>query len=216
MVRRPSRYRRTFWAYGGLLLLVAGFPLAASACGPSFQAIYEGDARFEHCYALEENPNVNMRQKGECWRDWLAHYTYGQTRDRVMYAASRAQAIRRAPELPTDEALMHAAPGERGQHEWGAGPAPTSAFTPPPKTWGSGDAGAFTPNWAQAPSASASASASAPASVAPSAGAERPPPFAGCTSDCGQAWASCRTGCKTEACESCVRSYKACVRTCAK
>jgi hypothetical protein len=36
------------------------------ACGPSFQVMYEGDSRFEHCYALDENPNVLMQQKSDC------------------------------------------------------------------------------------------------------------------------------------------------------
>ncbi|WP_394842396.1 hypothetical protein LZC95_35675 [Pendulispora brunnea] len=199
------------------LLLFACVCVGAVACGPSFQTIYEGDARFEHCYALEENPNVALQQKGECWRDWLAHYTYGQTHDKVMYAATRAQAIRRAPELPTDEALMHAAPGERGQRDWAAGPAPTSAFTPPPKTWGdTPDAGP--PSWTNDGDAGASAahpaSPAASASAAP-ASAERPP-LAACTGDCEDKWAACRGGCKGAACEACTRSYKGCIRNCAK
>src|ERR1700733_12543086 len=82
------------------------------ACGPSFQVVYEGDSRFEHCYALDENPNVSMQQKSDCWSDWMKHYTYGQTRDRVEFAAMRFRAIQRADTLPTDEAVMGAAPGE--------------------------------------------------------------------------------------------------------
>ncbi|WP_394827206.1 hypothetical protein [Pendulispora albinea] len=207
-------------------------PLASmTACGPSFQAIYEGDARFEHCYALEENPNVAMQQKGECWRDWLAHYTYGQTRDRVMYAHARAQAIRRPHELPTDEALMHAAPGEVGARAWSATPAPTSAFTPPPKTWGGDDAGTSAPgngNWSLAPAASVSSAPGpapgtpgAPASPgAPGAAAatspEAPPPLAGCTGECDRGWSTCRGACKADGCETCTKTYKACLRTCAK
>lgn len=57
----------------GILLLSAsaiGALGGALACGPSFQAIYEGNARFEHCYALEENAQTGMREKAECWRDW--------------------------------------------------------------------------------------------------------------------------------------------------
>ena len=48
----------------GLLLVVGGM-----ACGPSFQAIYEGNSRFEHCYALEENAQTAMHDKADCWRD---------------------------------------------------------------------------------------------------------------------------------------------------
>ena len=63
------------------------------ACGPSFQALYEGDARFEHCYALEEAAGISMQKRADCWRDWTDHYTYGQTRDRVQYASNRYQAL---------------------------------------------------------------------------------------------------------------------------
>ena len=65
----------------------------ALACGPSFQAIYEGNARFEHCYALEENPQARMPDKAACWRDWSERYTYGQTQDRVHYATARYVAL---------------------------------------------------------------------------------------------------------------------------
>ena len=136
--------RRVSFAFCALLGGVVSIAAGSMACGPSFQAIYEGDARFEHCYALEENPNVALRQKGDCWRDWLAHYTYGQTRDRVVYAATRAQAIRRAPELPTDEAMMHAAPGEVNRAP-DVMPAPTSANAAPAKTLGDADGGAPQP-----------------------------------------------------------------------
>jgi len=202
------------------LLLFAsrvGVGVGVVACGPSFQTIYEGDAHFEHCYALEENPNVALPQKGDCWRDWLAHYTYGQTHDRVMYAATRAQAIRRAPELPTDEAMMHAAPGERGQRDWAAGPAPTSAFTPPPKTWDTQDAGAA-PVWTNEGAAASPSPAhadSATTTSSPPASADRPP-LAACTGDCEDKWSACRGGCKGSACEACTRSYKGCIRNCAK
>src|SRR5690349_4487799 len=79
---------------------VLPFALAVAGCGPSFQALYEGDARFEHCYALDESGTASMRQKSDCWRDWTLRYTYGQTRDRVEYAAARYRALTRAPEAP--------------------------------------------------------------------------------------------------------------------
>ena len=103
-------------------------------CGPSFQAVYEGDVRFEHCYAVDENPSLSMPQKEACWKDWLAHYTYGQTRDRVAYAYARSRAMSRMGQMPTDEAMMGAAPGEVPQSGGITAPAPTSAFAPPPKT----------------------------------------------------------------------------------
>jgi hypothetical protein len=194
-------------------LLICG--IAATACGPSFQAIYEGDARFEHCYALEENPNLSMAQKGECWRDWMAHYTYGQTRDRVAYAAARAQAINKAPELPTDEAMMHAAPGEIGPRSGVVAPAPTSAFAPPPKTLGeASDAGTST-DWAKK-----LPPPEPPPSDAKDAGVAPRPPMAECLDDCQRSWTACRAPCtdgkKSAACDKCPTSYKTCIKTCTK
>ena len=36
-------------------------------CGPSFQTVYENDARFEHCYALDDTPTAAMEKKAACW-----------------------------------------------------------------------------------------------------------------------------------------------------
>lgn len=109
-------------------------------CGPSFHAIYEGNARFEHCYALEENPQSNMRERADCWRDWSERYTYGQTRDRIQYATARYVALSQAPNVPTDEALMMAAPGMTPRVTTITAPAPTSPYSPPPKVLDEADA----------------------------------------------------------------------------
>src|SRR5262249_54827093 len=106
--------------------------LAAAACGPSFQAIYEGNARFEHCYALEET-STSARERADCWRDWSERYTYGQTRDRIQYAISRYVALSQASNMPTDEAMMLAAPGVAPRQTTITAPAPTNPFAPPPK-----------------------------------------------------------------------------------
>ena len=113
------------------LIVVASGAAAVIGCGPSFQAVYEGNARFEHCYALEENPQMAMPDKASCWRDWSEHYTYGQTRDRIQYAIARYVALSQAPRVPTDEALMMAAPGERPRVSTITAPAPTDAFATP-------------------------------------------------------------------------------------
>ncbi len=114
--------RRPAW-----LLLVA----AACGCGPSFTALYEGDARFEHCYALEDQGSQSLQKRADCWRDWMDHYTFGQTRDRVQYASARYKALT-SPALPTDEGMMSAAPG--GEASSNPALAPTSAFASPPTT----------------------------------------------------------------------------------
>jgi hypothetical protein len=70
------------------LVLLLGLAAGLAACGPSFQATYECDVHFEHCYALDETAAADGA-KQRCWRDWLAGYTFGQPRDRVQFASSR-------------------------------------------------------------------------------------------------------------------------------
>lgn len=60
-----------------------------SACGPSFEVLAEGDLRFAHCDRLDLDPKIAPSHRLHCWREWRRTYTYGQTRDRVEYAARR-------------------------------------------------------------------------------------------------------------------------------
>jgi hypothetical protein len=69
-------------------LLAAAWVLAAG-CGPSFEALQEGDLRFAHCDRLDLDPNIGASHRLHCWREWQRVYTYGQTRDRVEYAQRR-------------------------------------------------------------------------------------------------------------------------------
>jgi hypothetical protein len=73
-----------------IVLVVASLGLG---CGASLQAVYEGDVRFEHCMALDAEPGVKVIIRRACWVEWVAFYTYGQTRDRVAYAQLRAQQL---------------------------------------------------------------------------------------------------------------------------
>ncbi len=181
--------------------------LAGLACGPSYQALYEGDARFEHCYALEETSSTGMSAKSDCWRGWILHYTYGQTRDRVEYAAARYRALARAPQAPTDEAMMEAAPGE-GRASNIAAPAPTSAFAPPPKTLDETDGGSDTTNNALPSSYADTKRAVVTEENAPI------PPGSACATGCEATWSRCR-GCDGgAACEACTATYKRCMRGC--
>ena len=196
------------------LLLAVGACSLSAACGPSFQAIYEGDARFEHCYALEDTPNAPMRDRTACWRDWSQNYTYGQTRDRVEYAAARSRALSRVHGAPTDEAMMQAAPGEGSEYHGVAAPAPTSAFAPPPKTLGEVDAGARTfikiPDvLPPTPQPAVSSIVSAPLA---------PPPGADCSDECSRGWQSCSGSCDKAKgdCEKCQKTYKTCMKGCFK
>lgn len=195
-----------------LVPVLLGGLVAAAGCGPSFQAVYEGNRRFEHCYALEENPMVSMPDKSTCWRDWSEHYTFGQTRDRVQYAISRYVALSRAGAAPTDEALMMAAPGETPRASSINAPTPTNAFAPPPKVLDVVE----------------DRRVAEPASVPfIDAGAPAPPaspvlPAQGCNDRCGGDYKTCAGRCegdagpKAKACAACESKYKTCMRTCFK
>ena len=56
-------------------------------------AIYEGDVRFEHCMALDLETHVRPSIRRACWAEWVAFYTYGQTRDRVLHAHLRVKQL---------------------------------------------------------------------------------------------------------------------------
>jgi hypothetical protein len=193
--------------------LATVFGGAVAACGPSFQAIYEGNARFEHCYALEENAQTDMPAKAACWRDWSEHYTYGQTRDRINYATARYVALTEAGSAPTDEALMMAAPGETPRATTITAPAPTNAFAPPPKV--------LEPT-AQPPRAKTpTPPQEVPILAVPDAGAapiaSPPLPGASCGDGCGASFQRCNTSCEDagpRSCTACAAAYRGCMRGC--
>jgi hypothetical protein len=193
-------------AFAALAALALG--VAGLACGPSYQALYEGDVRFEHCYAIEESSSISMNAKRDCWRGWVLHYTYGQTRDRVEYASARYRALTRAHQAPTDEAMMEAAPGEVRISNIAA-PAPTSAFAPPPKTLEEGaDGGEAGEDASTLPTSYVDTKRvvvteeNAPA-----------PPASSCVTGCDASWNRCRV-CDGGKCEACTSTYKKCMRTC--
>jgi hypothetical protein len=183
--------------------------LASSGCGPSFQVVYEGDARFEHCYALDDTPTAPMQAKTDCWTQWMKRYTYGQTRNRVDYAAMRAKALQAAHSAPTDEAMMGAAPGGGTPRVVGADePVTTNPFATPPKTMSEGDAGTD----AHTPAPIVRLVPVAPFN--PAAPAGPPTPDQACTNTCRGTWDTCRAACKKVTCRSCDRSYGACMKRC--
>jgi len=103
--------------------VVVGLSLASSGCGHSIQAVYEADVRFEHCMAMDARPSVKPRIRKQCWKEWLAFYTYGQTRDRVLHAQLRVQQLDGSTWIPSS-ARMGSEPLEA--------PGPTTALSPPP------------------------------------------------------------------------------------
>jgi hypothetical protein len=160
------------------------------ACGPSFQAVYECDVHFEHCYALDES-TVSPDAKKECWRDWLHGYTYGQSRDRVEYGGTRYSQLSLDPTLPSEDVSSTQA------KRTVAAPVPTSAFAPPPNVSNASNDGRDGHD--------GHASAQAVAIAAP--GAE-------CGDACAQRWTACRSTCKDGACDSCDQTYRGCMPTC--
>lgn len=164
------------------------------ACGPSFQAVYECDVRFEHCYALDQEPAAPADAKKACWRDWLHGYTYGQPRDRVEYAATRFSELSLDPTLPKVET-------EEPRHVHAmAVPAPTNAFAPPPNVAERG-----------APPGEGSASPARTSSPSPVAARA---PGEDCAESCASYWSACHKTCKDGACDACDKAYRLCVPAC--
>lgn len=196
-----------------LLAPVAGaaWLAATAACGPSFQAVYEGNARFEHCYALEENPQVGMPDKASCWKDWSERYTFGQTRDRVQYATARYVALAEARDAPTDEALMMAAPGQTPRTSVITAPAPTNAFAPPPKV--------LEQTQQESPAKGIGDAGGPAAPVDPTKTATYP--AARCSDGCQSGYVACGKDCEGDAgasktCQSCTKRFRECMRDCFK
>ena len=185
-------------------MLVLGL-CAFCACGPSFQTIYENDARFEHCYALDESATTSLAKKAECWNDWKSNHTFGQTRDRVEYAHSRYVALNQS-DVPTDEAMMHAAPGEVGEQNQVTAPLPTNAFVAPPST-ANEDAGVRAqPSATVIPMATVTTPP-----VTFDGGAPLRPPGAACSDECSRSWDTCKHSSQTTKCDA---SYDKCVVGC--
>jgi hypothetical protein len=162
------------------------------ACGPSFQAVYECDVRFEHCYALDQG-TASVELKKQCWRDWLHGYTYGQSGDRIEYAAARFSELSLDPTLPSVE-VREARPTRRS-----AAPVPTSAFAPPP-------------NLADRPAADASAPSSKASGEVREVVVRAP--GSDCAEVCATSWKSCHDACRGVACDECDKRYRACVPGC--
>jgi hypothetical protein len=118
----PARSRPILALAALLPPVIAG----AAACGPSIQATYESDVRFEHCMALDSRADVKPTIRRACWVEWVEQYNFGQTRDRVDYAQRREKQLRTASDF--DEADWAVPDPTRVI----AAPEPTSAFAPPP------------------------------------------------------------------------------------
>ncbi len=152
--------------------------------------------RFEHCYAVDQSA-ASPDAKRSCWREWLHGYTYGQSRDRVEYAATRFGQL-----------SLDTAPGLAVEPHTIAAPMPTDAFSPPPNVADGRDAGETVAlvSSSQVNKEPPPAKAATHASI----GA----PGAQCAEGCAQLWATCHSHCKDGGCELCNRQYRACVPAC--
>lgn len=94
--------------------LVATF--VALGCGPSYEAVYQGDVRFEHCYRLDHDSKIASSHREYCWKQWVQTYTYGQPQDRIEYAKRRIRVLRGEPppglQPMQSESSAQAAPSE--------------------------------------------------------------------------------------------------------
>jgi hypothetical protein len=197
---RPFRFGPLVVALLGVLAL----GVAASACGPSVQSIYEGNVRFEHCYRLDLEVDAAPTHREACWKEWLGMYTYGQPRDRIEYARRRAQAFANGdvnrPSLDIEEASGNAKKAEARQF-YLVVPAQTSVHAPPPPIATRWYADAGSP-----PAPTTEQGEAAPADQC----------AAGChgkRTDCEEACAS--DGGKPEvSCKACDPAYKGCMRRC--
>jgi hypothetical protein len=173
--------------------------IAATACGASIQAVYEGDVRFEHCMALDSRPDAKPTLRRACWEEWVKFYTFGQTRDRVDFAKLRQKQLSASSDF--DEGTW--SPTSPGPRVAAAVPEPTSVLEPPPSTLASdGGSGEPPPN-----DAGADAEGGAPVD---------PPPGSACGGECDDAWSNCQIECKkVDACErGCDAKHKRCMRKC--
>jgi len=173
----------------GPLFAAAALALTAS-CGPSFEAIQEGDLRFAHCDRLDLDPNIAASHRLHCWREWRRVYTYGQTRDRVEYAQRRiAEVLSGDPDPPF---MLPDGSGVRSPSDQPSAPSP--ALSPPP------------------PIVPLSAAEPDPSRDGDPVGLTT----TGCRSRCEATRAGCAPGCESQptGCHDCESSFHACLGNC--
>jgi len=182
-------------AFGALAICA----VAAVSCGPSFQAVYECDVHFEHCYAVDMS-DLAIAEKRLCWREWLAGYTYGESRDRVEHARSRLAA------LSSDDPSFTSADSGAGvdphaqESVWAPfvqSPLPVNAFSPPPSV-----------------SEMHALDAGEERAIRGSGHGGAPLPGEACADACARIHSSCTEGCKGATCAACDRAYRACMPPC--
>jgi hypothetical protein len=170
-------------------LTPATLVLLGAGCGPSFEAIQEGDLRFAHCDRLDLDPNISASHRLHCWREWRRVYTYGQTRDRVEYAQRRIAEVVSGDTEPPFELPS----GSSRRPDADRAVAPNPVHRPPPAVVPlAGTESALTRDAAEGP-------------FGP-----------GCRSRCEAGRAACAPDCETQArgCQDCERTFETCLANC--
>jgi hypothetical protein len=173
--------------------------MAVHACGPSFEAIQEGDLRFAHCDRLDVDPNISASHRLHCWREWRRVYTYGQTRDRVEYAQRRIAEVVSGDTEPPFE-LPPGPYADPREPRPAPGPPAASPIEPiesvPPR-----------------PESSRASDATAPLGAA---SAKAHDGEAECRTRCETDRSGCMPGCETKptGCTPCEPSFEACLEIC--
>jgi hypothetical protein len=113
----------------GSVWLAAVLVSSGASCGPSFEAVYEGNVRFEHCYRLDRDEEIASSHREYCWKQWVQAYTYGQPHDRVEYAKRRIRVLRGEPPpgLQRDHPLVPAEAAALNGTEQAASDPPSNA-----------------------------------------------------------------------------------------
>jgi len=176
--------------------------LAAAACGPSVQSIYEGNVRFEHCYRLDLEVDTAPTHRHACWTEWLHTYTYGQPRDRIEYARRRVHSFANG-DLDRPTLSIGEDKKSEARQFYLVVPAPTSVHAPPPPiaTRWYGDAGT-------------------PPATTEQVDAQAQAPEDKCSAACRETLGTCQRACGPDAgkpepaCKICDSDYKTCMKRC--
>lgn len=186
------------------VLILAALLAPLGACGPSVQAIYEGNVRFEHCVRLDLDREIAPSHRHACWSQWVQTYSYGQTRDRVEYAKRRLRYLAAGETSPPGLDLSSDAGSGEPTVALNA-PNPTDLHSPPPTVVKS------------APPAAVSATEEV-AMKAPAA----PLPHALCGDTCAGTYRACVSPCYGSGtkipsqCVACEKDYQRCMQRCFK
>jgi hypothetical protein len=188
------------------------------------QTIYEGNVRFEHCYRLDMDPSIVPPHRRACWQDWLDRHTFGQSTDRVGHAHRRLVAIEGGD---AGTLSLHIDAGTDVPSAAGNLPMPTNVHeAPPPRAVkpaseaNSGAAAAVTQP-AKAPEAECSdeclsnwRACGAGCGESPSATPTIISPYNAAATNRVSVPAIQKSPKQKDACATCRREYKSCMRNC--